>query len=246
MCGRIWVKPTPTLEQLLEAFEVFDLVLPILNNAAPTEQLPFLYPGEDGRFQASMMRWSLHPGGLPTPPPWSYATHNSRIEDTATSRAFGAPLRYRRGIALMAGFVEWQTEVKIIETGITKAGKIKTKTIKNKLPYYADCIDQPMIAAGIWDVWRDQVCSFAIITQPANEAFAPYHSRMPLSLTREQAREWMASTDDAPGLLKALEGSSLPLRIRAVSPEINDAKKKIDVSFVERELNITSTQSSLF
>lgn len=231
MCGRIFVKPIPTLEQLLAAFEIYDLVLPTLHNTAPTEQLPFLYPTKDG-FKVNMMRWAVHPGWLPTPPPWSYSTFNARIENVATSRAFSEPLRSRRGIAMMAGFVEWQTEIQVIETGVTKAGKIKTKTTKIKHPFYADCIDQPLIVAGVWDVWRDQVWSFSVITQPADDAFSPYHSRMPLSLTLEQSREWMAPTNDAASLLMGLEGSSLPLRVRAVSQEINNAKNKVDVAFL--------------
>lgn len=233
MCGRIFVKPIPTLEQLLAAFEIYDLVLPTLHNVAPTEQFPFLYPTNEG-FKVNLMRWSIHPGWLPTPPPWPYATFNARIENISTSRAFSEPLRQRRGIALLSGFVEWQTEVKVIETGVTKAGKIKTKTIKEKYPFYADCVDQPLIVAGVWEMWRDQVWSFAIITQPADDAFSPYHSRMPLSLTLDQAQTWMSQTNDAVGLLAELEGSSLPLRIRAVSQQINNARNKVEPEFVER------------
>ncbi len=237
MCGRIFVKPSLTLDQLLYAFQIFDLVLPTIHNAAPTEHLPFLFPTKDG-FQVNMMRWSLHPGWLPTPPPWPYATFNARIENIASSKAFSGALQNRRGIALMSGFVEWQTENKIIETGVTKTGKVKTKTQKIKHPFYADCIDQPLIVAGVWEVWRDQVWSFAIITQPADESFAPYHSRMPLSLTLEQAHEWMSAANTPSGMLAELAGSTLPLRVRSISPTINNAKNKIDVEFSQPKIKL--------
>jgi len=232
MCGRIFVKQTPTLEQLLLAFDIFDLVLPTLHNTAPTERLPFMYPTKDG-FQVSMMRWSLHPGWVPTPPPWPYATFNARIENIESSTAFKDALQHRRGIALMSGFVEWQTEIQVIQTGVSKTGKVKTKTEKIKHPFYAECIDQPLVVAGVWENWRDQIWSFAVVTQPADDAFSPYHSRMPLSLTIDQARQWMEPTSSHVGLLKELEGKSLPLNIRPVSQEINNARNKIDVEYID-------------
>lgn len=215
MCGRIFVKPGPAMRLFLESFGI-DTDLPELNNLAPTEQVPVLTRHEE-QHRVGMMRWWLHPAWSPDPPNQKYAMFNARIETVLTSRAFKAPIAHRRGIVLASGFVEWKTEGKL------------------KLPHYCEPTDeaQPLALAAIWEVWQEQVWSCAIVTQPADARFSWLHDRMPLSLTTEQAVSWMAADQEPKALLASLAGQSVPLRIRQVEANINNARHKVPPAFIE-------------
>jgi len=187
--------------------------LPTLHNLAPSEFLPVIrYAGE--AFAMDTMRWWLHPSWSPDPPNSQYSMFNARIETLATSRAFKIPFQRQRAIIPVSGFVEWKAEG------------------KNKIPYFVDCVDSPMLLAGIWDNWRDEVFSCAIVTQPASESFKNIHDRMPLSLSEIEAAEWLDPSAKPSDLLQSFEGKSLSLRCREVLPTINNARKKLEVEFV--------------
>lgn len=214
MCGRIYVEQTKAFDQYLPALGISEQ-LPHLLNVAPSQQIPVIRYAESGNCSLDSMRWWLHPAWSTTPPNQKYAMFNAKIETVLTNRSFKGPILKQRAIIPAAGFIEWRTE-----------GKLKK-------PYYIDTAnDEPLMFAGIWENWRNEILSCAIITQPASESFQNIHDRMPLSLTVEQSKEWLSPDSDGEDLVARFAGHSLKLRPREILPTINNAKNKIDVDFV--------------
>lgn len=116
-----------------------------------------------------------------------------------TSRAFQGPVRHRHAIIPEFRFVEFKTQG------------------KQKQPLYVKAASGETLAvAAIWECWKNQVWSTAMITQAAGESFADEHDRMPLSLNTEQVAHWMcpggmlkASCRNCVGSQQGLTGSRL-------------------------------------
>lgn len=218
MCGRLFIKPVTELNQLMDMLSLLKVTLPILNNVAPTENIPLIIHTENG-FDITPVRWWLHPHWSKEEPNQKFAMFNARIETILTAPSFRGPVQYRRGIVPAAGFIEWKREG------------------KNKQPYYIDAGDQPLLLAAVWDVWQDQLISCAVITQPANAAFETVHNRMPLSLTLEQAKRWLDPQQNPKQLIADFSGTSLLLHMRPVSSKVNNARNKDDVEFLDEIVN---------
>lgn len=75
--------------------------------------------------------------------------------------------------------------------------------------------------------------SCAIVTQAANNEFESVHDRMPLSLSVAQAQRWLDPNLEAGALLEELNGTSLPMRFRAVSTKVNNARNKDAPEFMD-------------
>ena len=58
------------------------------------------------------MRWSLIPHWQDQPDS-KFATFNARIEALATSKIFAQPLKRRRVLLVISGYVEWLREDKL-------------------------------------------------------------------------------------------------------------------------------------
>lgn len=215
MCGRLFTKPEGA-SGILDALGLPWMDLPELNNQAPAEQIPFIFM-ERGRFVMKAMRWGLHPQFAAEAPTWSSHTHNARIETVETLPSYRDAVRRQRGFVPAAGIVEWRNMGKISE------------------PFYIDCPDQLFAIAGIWDVWNNEVFSFSIITQAADEAFSKIHPRMPLSLTNDQLMRWIDPKENAHQLLQEFKGHSLPLRFQPIDFVVNSAKNKTPVVYVENQ-----------
>lgn len=214
MCSRIFVTPGKPLRLLLSQFGLEGTDVPQLNNVAPTEVAPVVYR-KGGQFDIGTMRWWLHPAWSPEPPNQKYAMFNARIETVLSSRAFQGPVRHKRAIMPVSGFVEFKTEG------------------KKKLPFFVSAkSDEALAIAAIWECWQNEVWSVAMITQAASLAFAEVHDRMPLSLTTEQAKRWMNPDEDAATLLQELRGESAELHWRPVDLRVNNARNKEEVIFL--------------
>lgn len=214
MCGRIYVKQTEAFDKLLPALGISEQ-LPLLLNVAPSQQIPVIRQLDQEKYTLNSMRWWLHPAWSATPPNQKYAMFNAKIETVLTNRSFRGPILRQRAVIPVAGFIEWRTE-----------GKLKR-------PFYIDTANgEPLLFAGIWENWRDEILSCAIITQPAVERFQDIHDRMPLSLTVEQSKEWLSPDNDGRDLVTRFCGKTLVLRPREILPTINNAKNKVDVDFV--------------
>ena len=144
-------------------------------NVAPTSNIPVFRQGK-----GELMRWGLIPKWSDTFDS-SYATFNARIETVHEKPAFKSAWKNgQRCLIPMAGYYEWKGEK------------------GNKQPYYVtDRFAGGVVAAGIYESWKlDKFFSCTMITKEADEAMANLHSRIPLLLTPESARDWLSCTDN--------------------------------------------------
>ncbi len=216
MCGRLNFRPSHQLRLELEKLGL-DLPenmteAPPRWNIAPTEAIQVLCD-IDGRRVWPPMRWWLHPHWSREEPNQKFAMFNARAENLATSRAFKGPFQYRRGIVLADSFIEWH------------------RRPEGKVPYLFRRLDGgPLLLAAVWDEWREEFLSCAVVTQAADTAFSEYHGRMPIILTIDQARRWLDSRENPRQLLKDVLGQRPPLQAVAVDSAINNARNKIAAS----------------
>lgn len=199
MCGRYtygftWLQ---IHEQLIEVdLALADAALqrgdpPPRYNVAPMTNVPVLrgMEGERCIFETGQMRWWLVPS-------WSreldtkYPMFNARSEDAAKKPSFRGPFRYRRCVVPASGFYEWK-----------KLGE------KKKQPYYITRADgQVLYFAGLWDCWRDELESCAILTTSPNAEMGELHNRMPCILEPEDLWRWCDPAQNDPEAVQPLLG----------------------------------------
>ena len=190
MCGRFNVIDNPGLQALLRDLGI-DLQLPAATkggvNIAPTEPVLIarrIPAGGEAEEETSLetARWWLTPS-------WAdevsqkYAMFNARSETLARSPAFRGPFKRQRGVVPMSSFLEWRKE------GATKQ------------PWGITTEDNALAVAALWDVWEKggaPLLSCTLVTTAAAPAFTPWHSRMPVLLTRAEQQRWLDNTAAIP------------------------------------------------
>ena len=186
------------------------------HNAAPTQQLPVVRIGRDGRPEAVLLRWGLVPS-------WADDLRigarliNARAETVAGKPAFRSAFRQRRCLVPMRGFYEWQRRT-------TAQGK------PAKLPYYIHLPGVPVFAAaGLHERWRGPdggtVESYAVITTGPNGVTESVHDRMPAILDEAAADAWLDPDTPPAELLPLL--APFPAERMAkhpVSSRVNDVR----------------------
>ena len=176
MCGRYAI--TSPLEAIIEAFS---LKGPRSNlepryNAAPSQYLPVIRGGREGR-EMVPMRWGLVPSWSKGPDS-RYSMINARAETVTSKPAYRGPFRYRRCLVPANGFFEWKKEA------------------DGKQPYFITLkSDAPFAFAGLWDHWTSpngsEMETFTIIVTAANDVVRPIHERMPVILGEDSYESWL-------------------------------------------------------
>jgi len=216
MCGRYILANQAKAEQAFGVRRVSWNNL-VSYNVAPTREVPVVRVAsaqDGGEREGVMMRWGLIPPYLKGENP-KFDTTNARIETMETSPAFRGPWKNgQRCIVPAAGFYEWQMF-----------------TDAPKQPWFIGLADNEVMSfAGLWDrsvkADRTVVESFAIITLPANDFMAQFHSeqqRMPAILRIEDVETWLSGThEQAKGALVQFPGEQL--RAYKVSARVNSPK----------------------
>ncbi len=180
MCGRYTIIATAK-----EIERRFDVAVPVgfspHYNAAPTQVLPVIT--NENPESISLLRWGLYPSWAKEKslPPMI----NSRIETITEKPTFRNALIQRRCLIPADGYYEW-----------------KRLSKKSKIPYRIGLGKNELFAfAGIWEavITENQHTqySFSIITTIAVNGLESLHNRMPLILTKENEKKWLA--DSVPG-----------------------------------------------
>lgn len=160
---------------------VFELdappVLPPRYNIAPTQPVPVVRVGREGRRELVHLRWGLVPYWAKDPAMGNRLI-NGRAETAAVRAAFRDPFRFRRCLVAADGFYEWQ------------------RTASGKRPYLVRLRDGAAFGfAGVWDRWRGPdgaaLESCAILTTDANDLIRPIHDRMPAIVPRNAHEAWL-------------------------------------------------------
>lgn len=209
VCGRIVVtRPVDVLAAFFGAEAVAAPRAPSWN-IAPGAEVLTVAGTRTGR-RLGTMRWGLVPAWSTGPSSGPRPT-NARVEGILDKATFAESPARRRCLVVVDGFYEWRRP---------PGGP--------KQPYLLDRADGssgPFALAALWDRNAGEV-SCAVVTQPADEALAWLHDRMPVRLDSDQWDRWL---DAARGAVEAMEllsaaSSAVPLRARPVGTRVNNAR----------------------
>lgn len=217
MCGRATL--VTSVDDIAEVFGVEPTLPagPPRFNIAPGTDLVAIHPNKAGRKELAAFRWGLVPWWS-TDKKIANRTINARSETIVNAPAFRDAFRARRCLVVVDGFYEWE------ETGAAPT----------KRPHHVRYEDRrPFTLAGVWDRWTSketgevlETCS--IVTTEAHGDILRLHDRMPLLLAENERDLWLATADDARGILanaKATqEARALELVLVPVSKRVNDVR----------------------
>lgn len=182
-------------------------------NAAPTQLLPVI-AGTNAR-GVSLFYWG-------TSPEWSKnkvvseKIINIRAESFAEKPALMKALKKNRCIIPADGFYGWK-----------KVGK------KTAIPYrFILNARDPFSIAGLWEEFEDtdgnQIQTFTMITQAANELVGQVQERMPVILSRQSEKIWLDNASDEGTLLALLTAyPAAAMNHYPVSPGIGDIRSDV-------------------
>lgn len=173
--------------------------LPPREHIRPTEQAPILRPLDpvDPRAGVELVeaRWWLIPFfHRKSVKEWKPMCTNARAETIATTPAFRESFRRRRCLVPATHFFEWTGD----KDGKTKGAKTMWRFTKSGAEIF--CF------AGVWDrahTTDGPIESFTILTCAPGPDCAPYHTRQPVILERDQWAPWLDLDADPSPILRA-------------------------------------------
>ena len=177
MCGRYTISASP--DEVRKGFEYEETPnFPPRYNIAPTQPVPVVRPGDDGRRHFALVRWGLVPG-------WAKEVDshgpliNARAESVTRKPSFRGAMAHRRCLFIADGFYEWQKR----DRG-------------PKQPWFIRKRGGGVFAfAGLWEAWMSkdgsELESAALITVPASAPLAAIHHRMPAILLPAHYDDWL-------------------------------------------------------
>ena len=208
MCSRYSLALSP--EEVRTYFGYDDTPnFPARYNIAPTQPVAVVCRDRDGARRFRLMRWGLLPYFVKDPKRFPTLI-NARAEDALSKASFRNAMRRRRCLVPADGFYEW--------TGSKRARR----------PFLLRPRKGGLFAfAGIWESWRGEIDTVAILTCPANTLVEKLHDRMPVVLAEEHFGAWLdaegTSAEDAAELLRPAPDDLL--EAIEVDPKINDSRK---------------------
>ena len=217
MCGR-YSLATPTPADVRARFPVGEsTAIRRRFNVAPGDDVLAVTVDREGSPRGELLRWGLVPSWAERPE-IGLKMINARVETAAERPAFRRAYERYRCLIITDGFYEWRPA----------PGALARRAPKQ--PFHISCADRPLFAfAGLWSIWHaadgGTLRSCTILTQPANDAIAPLHDRMPVILPAENESAWLdpaTRLGDLPELLVALAPDRTALR--PVSAAVNDAR----------------------
>jgi len=211
MCGRYaFFSPAEAVRRTF-AVEAVPALEPRYN-IAPTQAVPAVREGPDGKRSVALLHWGLVPS-------WAKDRAlgnrmiNARGETLAERPAFRRAYRSRRCILPADGWYEWQPGA------------------SGKQPWFICAQDGgPLGLAGLWESWRapdgGTLESCTIVTTDASAPLAPIHHRMPVVLPAEAFGPWLDAGMQDPRDLGRWLGPCDPALLRAypVSRQVNDPR----------------------
>jgi putative SOS response-associated peptidase YedK len=222
MCGRYaFFSPAEAVRRTFALDEVPELEPRY--NIAPTQDVPAVRSGDEGRRAFAMLHWGLVPKWASGRAVGSRMI-NARAETLAEKPSFRNAFRWRRCLVLADGWYEWQAA----------AG--------GKRPWFIRMKDvRPFAFAGLWERWQDSsggstLESCAIVTTDASTSISKIHDRMPVVLAEAHWDRWLdtafSDTDTLSGLLCPFDAQAL--EAWPVSRQVN-APRNQGPALIERE-----------
>lgn len=189
MCGRfVLVTDLKNIQKNFNIQEVFCQYQPSWN-IAPGQLTPAIINHGDKNLLVCF-RWGLIPSWSKDPS-IAAKTFNARAETIDQKPSFRDAFKKRRCLIVADGFYEWKKEG------------------SKKIPlYYSLKSGRPFGFAGLYDTWlspdKKEISTCTIITTAANELIAPVHDRMPVILSPEQEKIWLAGEVNDVSALKSV------------------------------------------
>lgn len=155
-------------------------------NVAPTQTVPIIVAGEDGKSVMLEARWGFipHYWNKPTPPPM---TTNARSETAARKPMWKYAWRNQRCLIPASGWYEWF----ILEDGSKKPPKV---------PHHIRRDDgKHIVFAGLWSIYKATpdapgMPTCTIVTVPSPPDIAQIHARTPVVLEPSFWNSWIDPT----------------------------------------------------
>lgn len=225
MCGRYNLIPDPTAwadvgailsEGILTALRA----MPPRHNVAPTQLVPIIVMGNDGRPALIQARWGFipHYWNKPQPPPM---TTNVRSETAAVKPMWKFAWRNQRCLVPASGWYEWF----ILEDGSKKPPKV---------PHHLRPRDgKHLLFAGVWSIYRSApdssgipTCSIATIASPPS--VAEIHARTPVVLKPEFWHDWIDPTIKDPAAVNEMvkQGAVRLFAKHTLGPAIGNSRNE--------------------
>lgn len=210
MCGRYTLYHDE--EDLSALFELDAFPVAPRYNVAPTQSVPIVRAGDDGRRERLDARWGLVPAWVKDPAAFRTLLFNARSETIAEKPSFRDAARRARCAVPASGFYEWTTG----EDG-------------RKRPWYVHRRDgAPLVLAGLYAVRAagEPRVSATILTTDPNPGMARLHDRMPVVLDPADLARWLDPAQRDP---HALDDLLRPcpddwLEAYPVGPEVGNAR----------------------
>lgn len=225
MCGRYaFFSPAEAVRRTFALDEVPELEPRY--NIAPTQDVPAVRAGEEGRRALVMLHWGLVPK-------WAKEKAignrmiNARAETLAEKPSFRDAFRKRRCLVVTDGWYEWQ---------VAPGGK---------QPWFIRMKDaRPFAFAGLWERWKDPANgslleSCTIVTTDASASIRRIHDRMPCVLPEAEWDRWIdtayADTEQLSRLLVPCDPAGLAFW--PVSRQVN-APKNQGAKLIEQDRSV--------
>ena len=209
MCGRLTIttKERAKLIAVFPGLEIPDWPDPRYN-VAPTQSVAAILNEQPNIL--TWIRWGLIPR-------WAKDATignkliNARAETLQEKPSFRDAYERRRCLILADGFYEWAA----------------VPGQKAKQPYYFTLRSgEPFAFAGLWERWRSpdekDITTCTIITTTPNELLAKIHDRMPVMLTGESCKSWIAPGPPQRELLAPYQAAGMTMH--PVSTMVNNAR----------------------
>lgn len=200
MCGRFTL--TVDASELQDEFPWINIPPESLQpryNIAPTQPVAVL--PNDGEQRLDYFIWGLIPSWAKDPKIGNRLI-NARAETLAEKPSFRNAYKRRRCLIFADGFYEWK----------------QLEGDDQKTPFFIHRKGKrPFAFAGLWEIWYDpdgsEIRSCTIITTEPNKVVSRLHNRMPVILTEDARREWIApgeaNTDNLQQYLQPYPGDDL-------------------------------------
>ncbi len=185
MCGRYAIYTVDDIEDRFDV-AVSEDIKPNYN-VAPTQVMPVITIGDDGKSKIEMMKWGI--------PRMLGKDLVKELINTRSDKAFGGfwkkTVANRRCLVPANGFYEW-------------------KGVKgDKTPYFIHPAKEDLFAfAGIWDTWKDEngniINTYSIMTTEPNKEMSTIHNREPVMLHRDEEKLWLETKGEDQDTLEKL------------------------------------------
>ena len=220
MCGRFNFIYNASMRLLFSQLEV-TASLTNLFNITPTESIPIILENNRQR-ECHLARWWLTPCWS-NGPDQHYSMFNARAENLEHSRAFKGPFHHRRCLIPATSFIQWQ------------------ETDNRKQPYEIFRPKRkPIVFAGLWDCWNDEILSCAIVTTQAQKSLQTIHPRMPVMLKKSEIKQWLNPDTKITTLLNIITVQPpYPLVAWAIDKTINNSSAKIQPNPINDVISLT-------